>query len=52
MVVPEKRERKGKLFGEKTAENFPNLGKETNIQVQEAKSHKRWTQRDPHQNTL
>ena len=32
-------------------ENFPNLVMETDIQVQEAQSQTRWTQRDPHQDT-
>ena len=34
------------------AENFPNLGKEIDIQVPEAQSSKKWTQRDPQQGTL
>ena len=32
------------------AENFPNLKKETDIQVQEAESPKQDEPRDPHQN--
>ena len=38
------------LFEEIMAENFPNLGKEIDIQVQDAQRvPKRWIQRDPHQ---
>lgn len=34
------------------AENFPNLRKETEIKIQDTEFQTRWTQREPHQQTL
>ena len=54
--IPEREEREKspeKLFEEIMAEKFPNLGKETDTQVQEAQRVQiRRTQREAHQDTL
>lgn len=34
------------------AENFPNLRKETEIKIQDTEFQIRWTQREPHRQTL
>ena len=47
-----KRKHKENIFEDITAKNFPNLGKETDIQVQKAQESQPWsTQRGPHQDT-
>lgn len=47
------RERGRKLFDKIMTKNFPNLRKETNIQVHEAQRvPNKITQRDPHQDTI
>ena len=55
MGIPEGGERKraGNLFEEIIAENFPNLGKETDIQIQEAQRPlpNKMNPRSLHQNT-
>ena len=40
------------IFEDIIVENFPNLGKETNIQVPGVESQTGSTQRGPHQDTL
>ena len=37
------------LFEKIMKENFPDLAKEIDIEVQEAQSQSSWTQREPHQ---
>ena len=53
MGVPEEREQEiGNLFEKIMKENFPNLVKEIDIQIQEAQRvYTSWTQRRPHQDT-
>lgn len=41
-----------KVFEETVAESFPNLRKETEIKIQDTEFQIRWTQREPHQQTL
>lgn len=52
--VPRRRRQKGaeNVFEEIRAENFPNLGKKRDIQIQETEFQIRGTQRDPQHNTL
>ena len=47
----EKEQGTGNLFEKIMKENFPNLVKEIDMQVQEAVSQKRWMQRGPLQDT-
>ena len=47
----EKEQEIGNGFERTMKENFPNLVKETDVQVQEAESQSSWTQRVPHQDT-
>ena len=52
IVVPEEKEQEiGNLFEKIMKQNFPNLVKEKNNQVQEAQSQTRWMQRGPLQDT-
>ena len=52
--VPEREEKEqeiGNLFEKVMQENFPDLVKEIDMQVQEAETQTRWTQSSPYQDT-